>query len=251
MHALGAHDAVTEAQGDSPKMDESETRTVGSDETPEPRTEAGAANDATEIVDDDVSASLRRAAGAQAWSEEGLAVDDTAAAELPAVHADAPASQPWSAVTGQAAALVSVGAAVAALIAVLGWFLLHKDRPGPQAETGQSTSTVTALAPPPAPVAVPLPPVTVTVAPPAPSRPALTGVDAKFIVFLRNNGPSTFSDISDTAAIANAHLICKDMLQGAPTRDIAARMPSISPNDFAWFLDTSTAYFCPQIGGNS
>ncbi len=65
----------------------------------EPETEAGAANDATEVVDDDFSTRLRNVAGGQAetqeaWSDEDDADDD-----------DEPQSQPWSVVTGHAAAL--------------------------------------------------------------------------------------------------------------------------------------------------
>ena len=60
-----------------------------------------------------------------------------------------PRVQPWSVVTGHAAALVSVGAAVAAVIAVLGWIVLHKDRPAPPPAAGKNTSSAAAPAPPP------------------------------------------------------------------------------------------------------
>lgn len=112
----------------------------------EPETEAGAANDATEVVGDDFTTRLRKAPGGQAdaqpgqaWSEEDEDADDAEQRE----------SHPWSVVTSHAAALLSVGAAVAAVIAVLGWITLHKDRPAPSPATGQSTSSSAAPAPPP------------------------------------------------------------------------------------------------------
>jgi hypothetical protein len=113
----------------------------------EPETEAGAANDATEVVDDGFSTRLRNVAGGkaetqfgEAWSDEDDAADDAESE-----------SQPWSVVTGHAAALLSVGAAVAAIIAVLGWMMLHKDRPAPSPAAGKSTSPAAAPAPPPPP----------------------------------------------------------------------------------------------------
>src|SRR5258708_6186234 len=111
----------------------------------EPETEAGAANDATEVVDDDFSTRLRNVAGSQAetqfggaWSDEDDAADDAESQ-----------SQPWSVVTGHAAALVSVGAAVAAVIAVLGWIMLHKDRPAASPAAEKNPSPTAAPAPPP------------------------------------------------------------------------------------------------------
>jgi hypothetical protein len=107
----------------------------------EPETEAGAANDATEVVDDD---RLREAAGGQAWSED----EDEDDAE--------PERHPWSVVTGHAAALISAGAAVATITAVLGWIMLHKDRAAPSplpptstAVKNTSPTAAAASAPPP------------------------------------------------------------------------------------------------------
>jgi hypothetical protein len=61
----------------------------------EPETEAGTANDATEVVDDDFSTRLRNVAGSQAetqfgeaWSDEDDAADDAESE-----------SHPWSVVT--------------------------------------------------------------------------------------------------------------------------------------------------------
>lgn len=82
----------------------------------EPETQAGAANDATEIVDDDY---LREAASGQAWSD----ADDDAD--------DEPERHPWSVVTGQAAVLISVGAAVAAITVMVGWLMFQKERSAP------------------------------------------------------------------------------------------------------------------------
>jgi hypothetical protein len=113
----------------------------------EPETEACAANDATEVVDDDFSTRLRNAAGDQvetqeAWSDEDDAVDDAESE-----------SQPWSVVTGHAAALLSVGAVVAAVIAMLGWMMLHKDRPAASARSSLAMPTNNAaLSPSPIPL---------------------------------------------------------------------------------------------------
>jgi hypothetical protein len=111
----------------------------------EPETEAGAANDATEVVDDDFSSRLRNVAGSQADTQEAWSDEDDAADDAESE------SQPWSVVTGHAAALLSVGAAVAAVIAVLGWIMLHKDRPAPSPAAGKNTSPAAAPAPPPPP----------------------------------------------------------------------------------------------------
>src|ERR1700685_4493153 len=100
----------------------------------EPETEAAAANDATEVVNDDFSTRLRNAAGSQAETQEAWSNEDDAADDAESE------SQPWSVVTGHAAALLSVGAAVAAVIAVLGWIMLHKDRPAPSPAAGKNTS---------------------------------------------------------------------------------------------------------------
>jgi hypothetical protein len=99
-----------------------------------PDTKAGAANDETEIIADPPRAETPL----QAWSD---AQDD--ADEETERH-------PWSAVTSQAAALITAGAAVATVVAVLGWIMLHKDRstPAPPPPPVPSASP-TAVAPPP------------------------------------------------------------------------------------------------------
>jgi hypothetical protein len=134
-------------------------------------TNAGAANDDTEVVADDFTR-LRKAAGGKterrAWSDADEDDDDD---EQPERH-------PWSVVTGQAAALISAGAAVATVTAVLGWIMLHKDRPAPSPSPPSATAentTTPAAAPPPTPPAT----VTITAAPPTnmpspgPAPPAL------------------------------------------------------------------------------
>ncbi len=69
-------------------------------------------------------------------------------------------SQPWSVVTGHAAALLSVGAVVAAI--TVGWVMLHKNRPAPPPAAEKTTSSPAAIAPPPPPPST----VTVQAAPP-------------------------------------------------------------------------------------
>lgn len=111
----------------------------------EPETEAGAANDATEVVYDDFSTHLRNLAGSradtqfgEAWSDEDDAADDAESE-----------SHPWSVVTGHAAALVSAGAAVAVITGMVGLLWLHNDRPAPSPAPEKSTSSAAAPAPPP------------------------------------------------------------------------------------------------------
>lgn len=130
----------------------------------QPETEAGAANDATEFIGDDFAARLRNVAGSQAETQEAWSDVDDAADDAESE------SQPWSVVTGHAAALVSVGAAVAAVIAVLGWIVLHKDRPAPPPAAGKNTSSAAAPAPPP-------PAVTVQATPP----PTVTSIPGPFV----------------------------------------------------------------------
>jgi hypothetical protein len=129
----------------------------------EPETEAGAANDATEVVDDD---RLRDAASGQAWSD---ADDDT--------HDDGPESHPWSVVTGQAAVLISVGVAVAAITVMVGWLVFHKDRPAPSpvppTSTAARNSSPTAAPAPSPPAGSAAPPTTAS--PPAVSKAGFFG----------------------------------------------------------------------------
>jgi hypothetical protein len=90
-------------------------RTLMDEEQPD--TEASAANDETEVIDGRHADTSR-----QAWSDAAQDDDD---------DEDQPERHPWSAVTGQAATLITAGAAVATVVAVLGWITLHKDRPAP------------------------------------------------------------------------------------------------------------------------
>jgi hypothetical protein len=169
----------------------------------EPETEAGAANDATEVVDDDFSTRLRNAAGSQAETQEAWSDEDDAADDAKSE------SQPWSVVTGHAAALLSVGAAVAAVIAVLGWIMLHKDRPAPSPAAGKDTSPAAAPAPPPPPPTVTVqatPPPTVT------STPGLSVYDQNFLSLMSQEGWGC-TDNSDAEQcrkqmVSFAHQIC-------------------------------------------
>ncbi|MGH3634580.1 MAG: hypothetical protein ACRDTS_10910 [Mycobacterium sp.] len=128
----------------------------------EPETAAGAANDATEIVDDD---RLREAASGQAWSDADNDADD-----------DGPESHPWSVVTGQAAVLISVGAAVAAITVMVGWLMFQKDRPAPSpvppTSTADKNTSPTAAA---APAASPTTTSSVQTTPPAVSKAGFFG----------------------------------------------------------------------------
>jgi Protein of unknown function (DUF732) len=96
--------------------------------------------------------------------------------------------------------------------------------------------TVTVTAPP---------PVTVTAA--APPEPKLEGVDAHFISFLRNNDVgSVYANVSNATAIANARLICTDMLHGTGFDNVANNL-NLDSAQIAWFADTASASYCPPI----
>jgi hypothetical protein len=167
----------------------------------QPETEAGAANDATEFIGDDFATRLRNVAGSQAETQEAWSDEDDAADDAESE------SQPWSVVTGHAAALVSVGAAVAAVIAVLGWIMLHKDRPAPPPAAGKNTSSAAAPAPPPPTVTVQAtPPPTVT------SIPGPSVYDQNFLSLMSQEGWGC-GDNSDAEQcrkemVSFAHQIC-------------------------------------------
>lgn len=153
---------------------------------------------------------------------------------------------------GLSVLLVAIAAALVLLVStLLGRHSTNDARPQP-VPSPRETTTV-AVAPPTAQVAPPSagiapPRATVTVTPPTA---ALEGVDARFISFLRNNDPdSFFTRIYNATAIADAHLVCKDFLNGASTQNAADRMPGISRQDFARFIDAASANYCPQYGGN-
>ncbi|PJE05539.1 hypothetical protein [Mycobacterium sp.] len=100
-------------------------------EEEQPNTEAGVANDETEIITDTAHAETPQ----QAWSDTNQ--DDEDEFNEPRLH-------PWSVVTSQAAAFITAGAAIATVIAVLGWIMLHNDHPSPVAPplpTAQNTTT--------------------------------------------------------------------------------------------------------------
>jgi len=176
----------------------------------EPETEAGAANDATEVVDDDFSTRLRSVGGGQAETQEAWSDDDDAADDVE------PEGQPWSVVTGHAAALLSVGAAVAAAIAVLGWMMLHKDRPAPSPAAGKSTSPAAAPASPPPPtvtqtVSAAPPPAPVTTTSAAPAS-VLSDDDHRLLHTLRS--VEGYEVDNPALVVGHAHRYCSLVQQG-------------------------------------
>lgn len=147
----------------------------------QPETKAGAANDATDAID----GNLADAQGETqfAWSHDQDEADD-------AEHSE---SHPWNVVTGQAAALISAGAAVATVTAVLGWILLHKDSPTPSPPAARSTpasAPAQSSLPSPATVTMSSPAVTVQAAPPAGvgATPSLSSYDQNFISLMAQEG---------------------------------------------------------------
>lgn len=129
-----------------------------------PDTEASAANDETEVIDSTEAETPR-----QAWSDAQNDEDE---------DEDRLERQSWHAVTGQAAALITASAAIAIVVAVLGWITLHKERqaapasPSPSAP-GEKPTASAAAAPPPATVTITASPTTAIISPPAPA-PATT-----------------------------------------------------------------------------
>jgi hypothetical protein len=117
-------------------------------ETQAAETRAAAAEDPTEVVDDHFTR-LRKAAGTHAEAEFGEAWSDEDGVDE--AESD---YQPWSAVTGHAAALLSVGAAVAVI--TVGWMMLHQNRP-PNPPTPRNITPPRAAAP------ITPPPSTVTI----------------------------------------------------------------------------------------
>jgi hypothetical protein len=167
----------------------------------EPETEAGAANDATEVVNDDFSTRLRNVAGSQAESQEAWSDEDAAADDAESE------SQPWSVVTGHAAALLSVGAAVAAVVAVLGWIMRHKDRPAPSPAAGKDTT----------PAAAPAPPTVAVTPPPAPQPapgPTFTDEQDQRLLSQLTGQDYTITDAAEV--VQHAHRYCTLVQQGIP-----------------------------------
>jgi Protein of unknown function (DUF732) len=146
------------------------------------------------------------------------------------------------------AGIVLVGAAFMAVgVAAVG-LLVHQSH---WAQPSASTMTQAPIALPPAPTTVTVtapPPVTVTAE--APPEPKLEGVDARFITFLRSNDVgSVYANVSNATAIANARLVCTDMLHRTGFQNVADNL-GLSGAQVAWFADTASANYCPQFGGD-
>ncbi|WP_156749182.1 hypothetical protein [Mycobacterium sp. 1482292.6] len=115
-------------------------------------TQARGAHEETEIISDHPPAETQ----GRAWSN----VQDEDDEE--------PERHPWSAVTGPAAALITAGTAVATVVAVLGWIMLHRDHPPPAPSQPSPTAEKPSAA------VTPPPPVTVTAAPTTQAAPTTT-----------------------------------------------------------------------------
>jgi hypothetical protein len=145
-----------------------------------------------------------------------------------------------------AAALVAIG------IGVFGLLTHHSQ----SAQTTASPTSAPGLTPAPVAQAPALATATVTAPPPvtvtaeAPPEPKLEGVDAKFISFLRDNDVgSVYANVSNATAIANARLICTDMLHRTGFQNVADNL-NLTSAQIAWFADTASANYCPQYGGD-
>jgi hypothetical protein len=115
-----------------------------------------------------------------------------------------------------------------------------------------TTVPVAAPTPPPAVTATAAPAPPPAVEPPAPPpTPALSGPDARFITDLHING---MFPPDEQAVIGDAHLACQDLANGASNANTADRLrlfwPGIHLTQVVWFVDTASAIYCPQIGGD-
>ena len=146
---------------------------------------------------------------------------------------------------------VLVVAITAALILLLSTFFGRNtsNTSRPQPFSSPPVTTTMAAAPPPATVTVP-PPITVTAPPPSP---VLSAKDIKFLALLHQNEALGDPGTNTTAVLADAQYVCDEMTTGGNPSELHSRLhavwPSIAENDVTWFLYTSTAVYCPQIGG--
>jgi hypothetical protein len=194
-------------------------------------------------------------------SEHGADAETTAVPPPPAdarelawsVDDDTDESQPnrhgrvmWAAL---AVLVVAVTTALVLLVSTL-FAHHHSDtaKPQPIPPPPLASSTVAAA---PAPPTVTAPP-PVIVAPPTPT-PIFSARDQKFIGLLRQNKALGDPGTNTPAVLATAQYVCDEMQSGGNPTELHSRLhavwPSIAENDVTWFLYTSTAVYCPQIGG--
>jgi hypothetical protein len=163
---------------------------------------------------------------------------------------DAPANRHGRLIwAGLSVLVVAVTAALVLLVSTL--FSLHNSdttKPQPIPSPPKASSTATAAPAPPTVTAAP--PVTVT---PPPPTPILSAKDRKFIADLRQNEALGDLGTNTPAVLADAQYVCDEMQSGGDPAELHSRLhavwPSIAENDVTWFLYTSTAVYCPQIGG--
>lgn len=151
-----------------------------------------------------------------------------------------------------AALAVLVVAVTAALVLLVSTLFAHRHsntaKPQPIPPPPPVTSTV-AAAPAPPTVTAP-PPVTLTAPTPTP---VLSAKDKKFLALLHQNEALGDPGTNTPAVLADAQYVCDEMTIGGNPSELHSRLhavwPSIAENDVTWFLYTSTAVYCPQIGG--
>jgi hypothetical protein len=70
---------------------------------------------------------------------------------------------------------------------------------------------------------------------------------------LRQNEAMGDPGTNTPAVLAAAQYVCDEMTTGGNPTELHSRLhavwPCIAENDVTWFLYTSTAVYCPQIGG--
>jgi hypothetical protein len=98
----------------------------------------------------------------------------------------------------------------------------------------------------------PQPPPPVVAAVPTPT-PVLTAKDRKFLADLDQNEALGDPGTNTAAVLADARYVCDQMTSGGTPSELDSRLrtvwPSLGAADVMWFEYTSTAIYCPQIGG--
>jgi hypothetical protein len=224
-----------------------------------------------------------------AWSEDGAGAAETIVVPPPTV-AGAPAlawsvdedetvpveRQSWGETWSAAAVLLSLGAAVAIVTAVLGWVAIHRDSDPQPLSPVSSTMDTAALPPAPSWSAAPAPqtpdpdvvspPTTVTVqaAPPPPTT--VTVEAAPTEPGLKPENPSRDDEFIErleadqlvlhnrTEALSGARWVCRQLAAGRSQADIVASAerdnPTVTHLGMVDYVSTAAAFYCPEFSGS-
>jgi hypothetical protein len=214
------------------------------------------------------------------WAKDGAGGDETVVVPPPTVAGPALAwsvdeddtvpveRQSWGATWSTAAVLLSLGAAIAIVTAVLGWVAIHRDGDPQPLSPVPSTMPAAALPSAPSWTAAPpaltpdpdvvSPPTTVTVqaappstavtvqaAPPAPSQ------DDEFIERLQADQLVLHNRAE---ALNGARWVCRQLAAGHSQADVVASAeidnPTVTYLGMVDYVSTSAAFYCPEYAGS-